>query len=167
MFPAMTRGDQLDRPTWKVVLLVAAIVSWPVVAIVRLVQSIRFRRIAHQAHGWTWVSSSHGIEATRRDGPTLELSWGDLARAHWVVHRKPEMGWDEQCFALSIPEKGVALSDNGGDLQMVLDELARRGVEPRLANGGKGFGTGDGLLAFVWMVIAGIAVLAHLSGHFR
>jgi len=159
--PTMARGYRLDRPAWRFLLLAVVVVSWPVGAIVRLLQSIRFRRVAHQAQGWTWASSNQGIVATQAGGLALELSWNDLARAHWLVHRKPETeGWDEECFALRIAEKGVALSGGGGDLRVILNELKERGMEPRVANGGRGFGGSDGLLAGVWVLIAGVGVPA-------
>jgi hypothetical protein len=100
-------------------------------------------------------------------GPAQYVSWQELAEARWLKHQE-DAEFNEERYAVSIPRKGLALSDEAGDLQEIVEELARRGVKPHLGNGGRDFGMMDGFAWLVWLVGGAAAIVVWgLSGDWR
>jgi hypothetical protein len=157
-------SDHPDDPaTWKTLLAVLlVVVSWPAWGVVRLARWLRFRRIEHLARGWKCTLSGDGIDVQKSPRPAQSVSLQELAEAHWVVHLEREAeGWDFEHLAVRIPSKGLALSDQSGDLQGILKALDQRGVKPRLAKGGRSFTMADGALMLGWMIAGGIAFVVY------
>ena len=165
----MGREDPADGARGKVVLaVVVAVVTWPAWAGFRLAMSIRFGRVVHRARGNRCTLLSDGIEVRKNGGPAQHVSWQELAEARWLEHLEPDAGFDRERLAVSIARKGLALSDEAGDLRGILEELARRGVKPRLGNGGRGSSMGDGPLWLVWLIGGAVAIVVWgLSGGWR
>jgi hypothetical protein len=151
----VVRAELENWAPWKVWLVVLlAGIAWPLWAGFRLAQTTRFWLIVRQARGSRCALSNDGIAVSINGGPARHVSWPELANARWVEHLEPDVGWQAERLAVSIRSKRLALSEQSGDLRAIFKELARRGVEPRLVNGGKGWNRADGLFSLAWWVVA-------------
>ena len=156
----MARAEPRDSGAWKAWgLILLGGIAWPLWAGLRLLRSARFWRTVRRARSSKCTLADGGIEVSVRGGAAQFVPWPELGRADWRVHVEPAPDFDVERLAVEIPEKGLALSEASGDLAAIVEELARRGEPPRLADGGKGWTSVDGLFALAWWAAVLVAAL--------
>jgi hypothetical protein len=155
----VARAEPGDLTPTLMLLAVLSLLAWPVFLAYEAFHSARFARVVRKARGKKFELAEHGIRV-HGGTATQEVSWDELAAARWLRHIEPSMAsGPEEYLAVEVPKKGVALSDDAGDLQLILTELTRRNLAPQVAHGGKAAGMGGFLLTLIWLGAAGTAIL--------
>jgi len=150
-------GDWPSWLGWLVVVLAG--LTWPLWGGFRLAQSVRFWLVVRRARGNQCTLANDGIEVSVNGGPAQSVSWSELAAARWLERLVDAPDFDEERLAVSLRRSGLALSEGSGDLQAIFKELARRGAQPRVIDGGKGWNMLDGLLMLAWWAVVLVIAL--------